>query len=378
MAAISKNINSLGLKKANKNTKVVVAMSGGVDSSTVAGIMKKQGYNVIGVTLKLYDDNKSSTKGRQCCAGQDILDAKRVSQVLNIDHKILYYQKKFKKDVIDSFVDSYLAGETPIPCVQCNQTVKFRDLYSYSLSLGADALVTGHYVSRKQTNGNAEMYRAKDLARDQSYFLFNTTQEQLNFLRFPLGELNKAETRKIASELKLNVADKPDSQDICFVPNGDYSSVIKRFRPESFKKGNIRDTKGNIIGNHEGIINFTIGQRKGIKISSAEPLYVIRLDAEKNEVIVGKKEFLAINKIYLKNINILGNLIKNDDLFIKVRSTGRLIKAETKILEDKAEVVLKEDEFGVSPGQACVFYKKNKFGDKVMGGGWIVRTDNKF
>ena len=233
MNNITNKSNSLGFFKPTKDTKVVVAMSGGVDSSTVAGLMKKEGYDVYGVTLKLYDDAKTSKETRQCCAGQDILDAKRVSQKLNINHKILYYQKKFKKDVIDSFIDSYLAGETPIPCVQCNQTVKFRDLYMYSKEMKADALVTGHYVKRIQKREKAEMYRAVDLKRDQSYFLFNTTQEQLNFLRFPLGEMQKNDTRKIAHDLKLNVADKPDSQDICFVPGGDYASVINKFRPES-------------------------------------------------------------------------------------------------------------------------------------------------
>ena len=375
----SKKFNSLGFLKRPKDTKVVVAMSGGVDSSTVAGLMKKDGYNVIGVTLKLYDDIKSSKKSRQCCAGQDILDAKRVSQQLNIDHKILYYQKKFKKDVIDSFIDSYVAGETPIPCVQCNQTVKFRDLYSYAQEMKADALITGHYVNRIKKNGNAEMYRAVDLTRDQSYFLFSTTQEQLNFLRFPLGKIQKKETRKIASELKLNVADKPDSQDICFVPNGSYASVIRKYRPHSFQKGDILDIKGNAVGKHDGIINFTIGQRKGIGIAYKEPLYVVNINAKANEVIVGNREALAIKKIYLKNLNLLSNVEEhNDNLFIKVRSTGELIKAKVNLNNTNAEVNLEALETGISPGQACVFYSKNKFGDKVLGGGWIFKTENNY
>ncbi len=379
MNNIPEKVSSLGFPKRPRDTKVVVAMSGGVDSSTVAGLMKKEGYNTIGITLKLYDDAKASKKNRQCCAGQDIIDAKRVSNQLNIEHKILYYQKKFKKDVIDSFIDSYVAGETPIPCVQCNQTVKFRDLYSYAKEMKADALVTGHYVSRIQRNGDAEMYRAADLTRDQSYFLFSTTQEQLNFLRFPLGQIQKKDTRKIASELKLNVAHKPDSQDICFVPNGNYASVIEKFRPKSFQEGNIVDVKGKVIGKHNGIINFTIGQRKGIKIAHKEPLYVVSINASENKVIVGNKEALFINKIYLRDVNLLGDLKRyGDNLFIKVRSTGRLIKAKVNLKGKEFEVILNEDEAGISPGQACVFYYKNDIGDKVLGGGWITNTVSKY
>ena len=263
--------------------------------------------------------------------------------------------------------------------MKCNQTVKFRDLYAYSQELNADALVTGHYVNRIQNNGNAEMYRASDLTRDQSYFLFTTTQEQLNFLRFPLGVMHKEETRKVASKLNLNVADKPDSQDICFVPNGNYASVINKYRPESFKVGDILNIKGKVIGKHDGIINFTIGQRKGIGISNEEPLYVVDIIAKENKVIVGKREDLFIKKIYLKDINLLSDIENyRKDLFIKVRSTGKLIKAKVLMDKTEAEVDLYEDETGISPGQACVFYSKNKFGDKVLGGGWITRTLNKY
>ncbi len=370
-------MNSLGINKLKKNTKVVVAMSGGVDSSVVAALMKDEGYDVTGITLKLYDDAKQSQEGRQCCAGQDILDAKRVSEKLNIKHEILFYQKKFKTEVIDSFIDSYVSGETPIPCVQCNQTVKFRDLFKYAKDLNADALITGHYVSRVKKNGHANMYRAKDRNRDQSYFLFSTSQEQLDYLRFPLGEIDKSETRAIAQKLKLNVANKPDSQDICFVPNGDYGSVINKFRPESFKPGKILDVTGKVIGEHEGIINYTIGQRKGIKISNKNPLYVVNINADNNTIIVGEKQFLEIKEIQLRDLNLLGNKKDFEDVIdIKVRSTGRLLKAKINILNSAAKVKILDSETGISPGQACVFYAKDNIGDKLLGGGWIHKTYN--
>ncbi len=370
--------NSLGINKSKKNTKVVVAMSGGVDSSVVAGLMKNEGYDVTGITLKLYDDIKKSTQGRQCCAGQDIVDAKRVSEQLNINHEILYFQKKFKSEVIDSFINSYSVGETPIPCVQCNQTVKFRDLFKYSKDLKADVLVTGHYIKRLQNNGKGLMYRAKDYTRDQSYFLFNTSQEQLDFLRFPLGEIEKKETRTIAKKLNLNVADKPDSQDICFVPNGNYGSIIKKFRPESFKSGDIYNMEGKIIGKHDGIINYTIGQRRGIKISNEEPLYVVKIDSTKNSIIVGPKDSLKIDKIALREINLLGSPDEfKKDVKVKVRSTGKLLNASVNLNLKSPEVNIIGGENGISPGQACVFYRSDNIGDKVLGGGWIDKTYNK-
>ena len=366
-------INSIGLDKDPKDTTVVVAMSGGVDSSTVAGMMKKDGYKVIGITLKLYDDTKQTMNAKQCCAGQDIMDAKRVANKLDIDHKILYYQSKFKQGVVDNFVESYLAGETPIPCVQCNQTVKFKDLFEESKNLNADALITGHYVKSITKNNETNMYRAIDENRDQSYFLFNTTRDQLNYLRFPLGGMMKNETREIAKKLDLNVADKPDSQDICFVPNGNYVSVIQKLRPDAFQKGNIKNLDGKVIGIHNGIVNFTIGQRRGIKVAEKDPLYVIEINSDKNEIIVGPKKNLIKKKIKLRDINILSNQKELDgEIYAKIRSTGKLIKSKLSISNNFGNVELLEDEYGISPGQACVFYKKENSGDKLLGGGWII------
>ena len=371
---MNNDLNSIGLFKKPSETTVVVAMSGGVDSSTVAGMMKRDGYNVIGITLKLYDDGKEIAASKQCCSGQDIMDAKRVANKLNIEHKILYYQNKFKQGVIDNFVDSYLKGETPIPCIQCNKTVKFNDLLDVSKELNADAMITGHYVKSVTSGNETNMYRAIDENRDQSYFLFNTTKDQLNYLRFPLGGMLKDETRKIAKQLDLNVSNKPDSQDICFVPNGDYSSVIRKFKPESLKKGNIKNLNGKVIGVHEGIMNFTIGQRKGIKVPDKNPLYVIKIDSKKNEIIVGPKEELGTKKILLNNLNLLANKNEFDEnILVKVRSTGKLLDAKIDFKNSQdAEVKLEITEDGISPGQACVFYRKDKHGFKVLGGGWIT------
>ena len=367
--------NSLGINKHPKDTTVVVAMSGGVDSSTVAGMMKKEGFNVIGITLKLYDDGKETAQSKQCCAGQDIMDAKRVADKLKIKHKILYYQNKFKEGVIDNFVDSYLKGETPVPCIQCNKTVKFNDLFNEAKKLNADALVTGHYVKSVTDNNITNMYRAIDENRDQSYFLFNTTREQLNFLRFPLGGMLKSETREIAKNLELNVADKPDSQDICFVPTGDYVSVISKLKPDSFKKGNIKDKSGKVLGVHDGIINFTIGQRRGIKIAAEEPLYVVDINPELNEIIVGTRKDLIKRHISLRDINLLcEKKVFENEILVKIRSTGKLIKSKLILEKNDAKLELLEDEYGISPGQACVFYSKDKYGDKVLGGGWISKN----
>ena len=367
--------NSLGINKDPKDTTVVVAMSGGVDSSTVAGMMKKEGFNVIGITLKLYDDGKETAQSKQCCAGQDIMDAKRVADKLKIKHKILYYQNKFKEGVIDNFVDSYLKGETPVPCIQCNKTVKFNDLFNEAKKLNADALVTGHYVKSVTDNNITNMYREIDENRDQSYFLFNTTREQLNFLRFPLGGMLKSETREIAKNLELNVADKPDSQDICFVPNGDYVSVIGKLKPDSFKKGNIKDKSGKVLGVHDGIINFTIGQRRGIKIAAEEPLYVVDINPELNEIIVGTRKDLIKRHISLRDINLLcEKKVFENEILVKIRSTGKLIKSKLILEKNDAKLELLEDEYGISPGQACVFYSKDKYGDKVLGGGWISKN----
>ena len=369
---MNNKLNSIGLYKKPSDTTVVVAMSGGVDSSTVAGMMKREGYKVIGITLKLYDEGKEVAASKQCCSGQDIMDAKRVAQKLDIEHKILYYQNKFQQGVINNFIESYLKGETPIPCIQCNQTVKFKDLFEVSKNLNADAMITGHYVKSITINKETSMYRAIDENRDQSYFLFNTTKDQLNYLRFPLGGLLKQETRNIAKQLDLNVAHKPDSQDICFVPNGDYASVIQKFKPESFQKGNIKDVNGKVIGVHDGIVNFTIGQRKGIKVSDKDPLYVLKINSDKNEIIVGPREKLGKKKISLTNLNILAEKKElNNDLLVKVRSTGKLLQAKININQESAEVNLKTPEDGISPGQACVFYKKDELGYKVLGGGWI-------
>ncbi len=375
-------MNSLGFAKAPADTRVVVAMSGGVDSSVVAAQLASEGYDVVGVTLQLYDHGAALAKKGACCAGQDIHDARRVSEEMGFPHYVLDYESKFREAVIDEFADQYLAGATPIPCVRCNQTVKFRDLLATAKDLDADCLATGHYIQRKEGPTGAELHRAADANRDQSYFLFATTQEQLDFLRFPLGHLpSKDDTRALAAKYGLPVADKPDSQDICFVPNGNYADVIQKIRPDSAQPGEIVHLDGRVLGEHPGVIHYTIGQRRGLGIgggvTDGDPLFVVKIDADAKQVIVGPHEALATRRIPVAEINWIGATAFTDapeagwDVLVKVRSTRPPIEASVFPTKDGAVVELRSDEIGVSPGQACVFYAPE--GGRVLGGGWIQR-----
>jgi tRNA-uridine 2-sulfurtransferase len=369
----------LGLGKSPAETRVVVAMSGGVDSSVTAALLTEAGYDVVGVTLQLYDHGEAVAKKGACCAGADIYDAKQVAQSLGIPHYVLDYESRFRDSVMDDFADSYLRGETPIPCVRCNQTVKFRDLLDTARDLGAECLATGHYVQRFEGRTGPEMHRAVDPGKDQSYFLFATTPEQLDYLRFPLGGMDKAQTRAHAERFGLPVADKPDSQDICFVPSGDYASVIRKLRPEANASGDIVHMDGRVLGQHEGIVGYTIGQRRGIGVGGGvvdgnNPLYVVRLEPTENRVVVGPREALAVRDIYIKETNWLDGAVpdKGIKVTVKVRSTRPPMPATlTPLGPGTALVSLREAEVGVSPGQACVVYD----GDKVLGGGWIMGAE---
>jgi len=374
-----KKFNSLGFEKAPGDTRVVVAMSGGVDSSVVAAKLVSEGYDVIGVTLQLYDHGAALAKKGACCAGIDIHDARRVAESMNFPHYVLDYENLFKENVIDEFADSYLGGATPVPCIRCNERVKFKDLLETARDLDADCMATGHYIQRKFGEKGPELHCAADPKRDQSYFLFPTTKEQLNFLRFPIGHLkSKDETRALANKFNLSVSDKPDSQDICFVPNGDYSAVIEKLRPGAAEPGEIVHADGRILGKHTGIINFTVGQRRGLGVGGLDkPLYVISLNVEDRKVTVGPKELLKATTIKVSEVNWLGD----QDFFsreqwkmkVKVRSTrppqDALVKPRS---QNTAEVELIEPEQGVAPGQACVFYDKSQ--SRVFGGGWIANV----
>jgi len=371
--------NSMGFAKTPADTRIVVAMSGGVDSSVVAALLKSQGYDVVGLTMQLYDHGAATAKGKTCCAGQDIYDAKRVSDMIGIPHYVVDYETTFKADVMDRFAEGYIHGETPVPCVLCNQTVKFRDLLKAAKDLGADALATGHYVQRVDCGDGPQLRRAFDPDRDQSYFLFTTTRAQLEFLRFPLGGMSKTETRDLGLKFSLHVASKPDSQDICFVPNGDYAAVIKSLRPEAAHAGDIVHVDGRLIGRHEGVIHFTVGQRRGLGIGGEnEPLYVVRIEPETASVIVGPKETLLRQSFALHGVNWLGEgsgpSRDGVDVHVKLRNTHRPIAATVfgNSVTATARVVLGAAEAGVTPGQACVFYD----GERVLGGGWIARDKN--
>jgi tRNA-specific 2-thiouridylase len=371
-------LNSLGFPKAPAETRVVVAMSGGVDSSVVAAELAAGGYDVVGVTLQLYDHGAALAKAGACCAGRDIHDARRVAEAMGFPHYVLDYESTFRASVIDEFADAYLAGATPVPCIRCNERVKFRDLLETARDLDADCMATGHYIRRQTGPAGAELHRAADPVRDQSYFLFSTTQEQLDYLRFPLGHLaDKAATRALAAKHELPVADKPDSQDICFVPDGDYAATIRKLRPEAARPGEIVDVDGAVLGNHEGIVDYTIGQRRGLGIGGlAEPLYVVRLEPETRRVVVGPKSALATRRVPLREINWLGDAPLTSraewHVGVKLRSTRPPREAILRASSDtEAEIELLSPEEGVSPGQACVFYDMD--GTRVFGGGWIWR-----
>ncbi|SPJ22277.1 tRNA 2-thiouridine(34) synthase MnmA [Palleronia abyssalis] len=378
MALDSQPVNSLGFAKPPADTRVVVAMSGGVDSSAVAAELASQGYDVVGITLQLYDHGAALAKKGACCAGRDIHDARRVAESMGFPHYVLDYENKFRESVIDEFADSYLAGATPVPCIRCNERVKFRDLLETARDLDADCMATGHYIQRKDGLRGPELHRAVDEVRDQSYFLFSTTAEQLSYLRFPLGHLKtKADTRALAAKHGLGVSDKPDSQDICFVPNGDYASVIEKLRPGAADPGEIIHADGRVLGTHSGVIHYTVGQRRGLGIGGlSEPLYVVKLDVEDRRVVVGPKEMLSTRIVPVREINWLGDepftSRREWNLSVKVRSTRPPREAIVRpVSGTEAEVELFVPEEGVSPGQACVFYAPE--GSRVFGGGWIHR-----
>ncbi len=371
----SSGLNSLGFAKSPQDTRVIVAMSGGVDSSVVATMLAEEGYDVVGITLQLYDHGMAIQKKGACCAGQDIYDARQVADKIGFPHYVLNYESRFKQEVIDDFTESYLRGETPIPCVKCNQTVKFRDLLATSKELKGDCLATGHYIQRVMNEeGRAELHRGLDPTKDQSYFLFGTTQEQVDFLRFPLGGLEKTQTRALAEKFDLPVYDKPDSQDICFVPEGRYSELVQKLRPEGVEGGEIVHVDGRVLGHHDGIIHYTIGQRRGVGVGGFEdPIYVVGLDPDTRQVIVGPRECLARPGIVLNDINWLAGKIPVSGRKVEIKFRSVMHPEPARVFNNGKTftVIFDTPQYGIAPGQACVFYD----GPRVLGGGWITREE---